>query len=94
MSKDKRPFKTEDCDGCICIDWVLARNQRGFCICIVKQPEPEEDVLRVCFLDVNSAASLDVRLDEALTIAEILTMSVTSYIRKMKEQLKNGKIIK
>ena len=85
---EEKPFKTEDCDGCIAVDWSWARNQRGFCSGIVKEPKPKEDVLRFCLLDENNADYVDLRLDEALTISGILASCSSNYIKKYLEKRK------
>lgn len=78
----EKPFKTEDCEGCICVDWTLAANNRGFCSGFVKEPKPKEDVLRFCFLDKDHATAIDLEVDEALTIASILASCSSDYIKK------------
>ena len=87
----ERPFKTEDCNGCICVDWSWASNERGFCSGFVKKPKPKEDVLRCCFLDKDRATALDLTVSEALTMSSVLATSASDYIKKrLKKRLGKG----
>lgn len=81
-STEEKPFKTEDCSGCISIDWSWASNKRGFCSGFVKKPKPKEDVLRFCLLDKDHASVIDLGVDEALTISSILATCASNYIKK------------
>jgi len=64
------------------VDWALALDGKGFCSGFVKNPQPESDVLRLCFLNKGTSTFFDHTLDEAFTVASILAASASEFIKK------------
>lgn len=82
----ERPFKYEQCSECIVVAWMWsAKNERGFCSGIVKEPNPKCDVVRFCLLEKKVADTIDLSVSEAFDIAAVMATAASQYLRKIKK---------
>ena len=84
-----RPFEYELCSNCICKDWSLDSNNKGFCSGYVKNPRPKTDVLRFCTVHENHAEAIDLEVGEAYEIASILASTASSFLKDKLKKTKN-----
>jgi len=86
MEEETRPFQTDACYNCTCVDWSIAKNKRGFCTGIVKKPNPSVDILCLCFIDKEKVKHLSITPIEASDISSLLSNLVAEWLAKHKEE--------